>query len=50
VERFLAANGQPIRDADPETDVPMVEKIADTGALGRFPESAYTLHLLTIKQ
>ena len=28
VERFLAANGQPIGDADPETDVPMVEKIA----------------------
>jgi len=28
VERFLAANGQPIRDADPEIDVPMVEKIA----------------------
>lgn len=27
-ERFLAANGQPIRHADPETDVPMVEKIA----------------------
>ena len=28
VERFLAANGRPIRDADPETDVPMVERIA----------------------
>ena len=28
VERFLAANGQPIFDADPDTDVPMVEKIA----------------------
>jgi death on curing protein len=28
VERFLAVNGQPIRDADPDTDVPMVEQIA----------------------
>jgi len=28
VERFLAANGRPIRDADPDTDVPMVERIA----------------------
>lgn len=28
VERFLAANGRPIADADPDTDVPMVEKIA----------------------
>lgn len=28
VERFLAANGQPICDANPETDVPMVERIA----------------------
>ena len=28
VERFLAANGLPIRDADPDTDVPMVERIA----------------------
>jgi death on curing protein len=28
VERFLAANGQPITDADPDSDVPMVEKIA----------------------
>ncbi len=28
VERFLAANGQPIRDPDPDTDVPMVERIA----------------------
>lgn len=27
-ERFLAANGRPITDADPDTDVPMVEKIA----------------------
>jgi death-on-curing protein len=27
-ERFLNANGRPIRDADPETDVPMVERIA----------------------
>jgi len=28
VERFLAANGRPILDADPDVDVPMVEKIA----------------------
>jgi death on curing protein len=28
LERFLAANGQPIVDADPDTDVPMVERIA----------------------
>ena len=28
LERFLAANGLPIQDADPETDVPMVERIA----------------------
>jgi hypothetical protein len=28
VERFLAANGQPIRDANPDSDVPMVERIA----------------------
>jgi death on curing protein len=28
VERFLAANGQPIRDSDPDIDVPMVERIA----------------------
>lgn len=28
VERFLAANGRPIQDADPEIDVPMVERIA----------------------
>lgn len=28
VERFLAANDLPIRDADPNTDVPMVERIA----------------------
>lgn len=28
VERFLAANGQPIRDPDPDTDAPMVERIA----------------------
>jgi hypothetical protein len=27
-ERFLAANGRLITDADPDTDVPMVEKIA----------------------
>jgi death-on-curing protein len=28
VERFLAANGRPIREADPDTDVPIVERIA----------------------
>lgn len=28
IERFLAANDLPIRDADPNTDVPMVERIA----------------------
>lgn len=28
MERFLAANGRPIADADPDTDVPMVERIA----------------------
>jgi death on curing protein len=28
VERFLAANGLPITDANPDVDVPMVEKIA----------------------
>jgi len=28
VERFLAANGRPIQEADPDTDVPMVERIA----------------------
>jgi death-on-curing protein len=28
VERFLAANGRPIHDANPDTDVPMVERIA----------------------
>lgn len=27
-ERFLAVNGQPIEDADPDADVPMVERIA----------------------
>jgi death-on-curing protein len=27
-ERFLAGNGRPIADADPDTDVPMVERIA----------------------
>ena len=27
-ERFLAANGRPIQDADPDTDAPMVERIA----------------------
>jgi death-on-curing protein len=28
VERFLAANGRPIGNADPDVDVPMVERIA----------------------
>jgi death on curing protein len=28
VERFLVANGRPIRDADPSTDVPMVGRVA----------------------
>jgi death on curing protein len=28
VERFLAANGRPIQDADPDTDASMVERIA----------------------
>lgn len=28
MDRFLAANGRPIADADPDTDVPMVERIA----------------------
>lgn len=28
VERFLAINGRPIEDADPDTDVSMVERIA----------------------
>lgn len=28
LERFLAANGRPIDVADPDTDVPMVERIA----------------------
>jgi death-on-curing protein len=28
LERFLAVNGRPIRAADPDTDVPMVERIA----------------------
>jgi death-on-curing protein len=28
LERFLAANDQPILDADPDLDVPMVERIA----------------------
>lgn len=28
VERFLAANGQPILTPDPDTDAPMVERIA----------------------
>lgn len=29
LERFLAANGRPIHDADPDIDVPMVERIAE---------------------
>jgi len=32
LERFLAANGVAIQDADPDTDVPMVERIAAGGA------------------
>jgi death-on-curing protein len=28
MERFLAANGRPIPDADPDTDAPIVERIA----------------------
>lgn len=28
MERFLAANRRPIHDVDPDTDVPMVERIA----------------------
>ncbi len=28
LERFLAVNGRPLLDADPDTDVPMVERIA----------------------
>ena len=28
LERFLAANGQPILDANPDTDAPMMERIA----------------------
>jgi death-on-curing protein len=28
LERFLAANGSPIAEADPDADVPMVERIA----------------------
>ena len=34
LERFLAANAQPILDADPDTDVPMLERIA-AGVAGR---------------
>lgn len=34
LERFPAANGQPILDADPDTDVPMLERIA-AGVAGR---------------
>lgn len=32
MERFLAANGCPLVGADPDVDVPMVEKIAAGGA------------------
>jgi hypothetical protein len=32
MERFLAANGCPLVDAEPDIDVPMVEKIAAGGA------------------
>lgn len=32
MERFLAANGCPLVDAEPDTDVSMVEKIAAGGA------------------
>jgi len=28
LERFLAANGRPLTDAEPDVDVPMVERIA----------------------
>jgi death on curing protein len=28
LERFLAVNGRPLLDADPNTDVPMIERIA----------------------
>lgn len=28
LERFLAVNGRPILDADPDTDTPMMERIA----------------------
>lgn len=28
LERFLAANGRPILDTDPDTDVPMMDRIA----------------------
>jgi death-on-curing protein len=28
MERFLAANGRPLLDAEPDVDVPMVERIA----------------------
>jgi death-on-curing protein len=33
LERFLDANGRPIPEADPDTDVPMVERIAAGDAL-----------------
>ena len=43
MERFMAANGCPFVDADPDADVPMVEKIAAGGAtpaeVGRWIES-----------
>jgi death on curing protein len=32
MERFLTANGHPLIEADPDTDVPMVERIAAGGA------------------
>jgi death on curing protein len=32
LERFLTVNGQPIPDADPDVDVPMMERIAAGGA------------------
>ncbi len=32
LERFLAANGRPILNADPDTDVPMMERIAAVDA------------------
>lgn len=32
VERFLAVNGRPIENADPDVDVPIVERIATVDA------------------